>query len=261
LLRSESDSNVVDLVVPHLHDVRRFLSEPDQKTYDQWLPKQLPISERAASDEGKQLEALLFAARAEAGDPATLQQAQELTAKFLEDPHSIEPTLASAALRASAQYGSKQLYDRIEAKWKSAETPELSFRYLNLLAEFRDPQLIDRSLALLLSPEMREQDVPFFLSGLLHNPLARDKAWQTLRDRWDALKGKIVGFGGSGPVLALGEYCSQDKAKEVRSFFDDHPLPGAERSVKSALEQINECTALKKSQAAKLSQWLATATN
>jgi aminopeptidase N len=106
---------------------------------------------------------------------------------------------------------------------------------------------------------MREQDVPFFLSGLLRNPAARDKAWQALRDHWEELKGKIVTFGGSGPVATLGEYCSEEKAKEVRSFFDDHPLPGAERSIKGAIEEINECTALKKSQGPRLSNWLASA--
>jgi aminopeptidase N/puromycin-sensitive aminopeptidase len=263
-LRSESDPNVVAVVLPRLRDIRLLLSPEQEQQYNVWLIRQLPTGDgsghsNGSDDQQKELESQLFSARAEAKDAATLKEADELTAKFLQDPASVDPTLASSALRASAAHGNAALYDQIEQKWKSAPTPELNFRYLTLLASFRDPQLVDRSLAILLSPQMREQDVPFFLSGLLRNPAARDKAWQALRDHWDELKGKIVSFGGSGPVATLAEYCSEEKAKEVRSFFDDHSLPGAERSIKGAIEEINECTALKKSQGPRLANWLASA--
>jgi aminopeptidase N len=263
-LRSETDPNVLGVVLPRLRDTRSLLSADQERQYNAWLLRQLPSAEALGhsngnNDERKEFESALFVARAEADDPATLKTADELTTRFLQDPSSVDATLASSALRAAASHGNAALYDQIEAKWKSASTPELNFRYLTLLAAFRDPQLIDRGLALLLSPQMREQDVPFFLSGLLRNPAARDRAWQVLRDHWNELKGMIVSFGGSGPIATLGDYCSEDKAKEIRSFFDDHPLPGAERSIKGALEQINECTAIKKSQAARLSSWLASA--
>ena len=168
----------------------------------------------------------------------------------------MDATFATVALQAAAENGGAELYDEVLARWKSAPTPELNFRYLGLLASFRDPKLVDRTVQLVVSPEVREQDIPFLLSGLMHNPAARDKAWQLLQSRWNDLKDKIVTFGGAPPIKALGDYCSGEKETEVRKFFEAHTLAGAERSVKGALEVIANCTEMKKAQSASLTQWL-----
>ncbi|HWK31692.1 MAG TPA: ERAP1-like C-terminal domain-containing protein, partial [Terriglobales bacterium] len=78
-----------------------------------------------------------------------------------------------------------------------------------------------------------------------------------LQEHWGELKGKIVSFGGSGAVGALGGYCSAEKEKEIRDFFEKHELPGAERSIKGSLEEIRNCTATKQAQGADLERWLA----
>jgi hypothetical protein len=69
------------------------------------------------------------------------------------------------------------------------------------------------------------------------------------------LKGKIVSFGGSGSIAALGAYCSADKEKEVRDFFASHSLPGAERSIKGSLEEIRNCSETRQAQRADLQKW------
>jgi aminopeptidase N len=209
------------------------------------------------SDDVKALRASLLQTQAHLGDEQARKVAAELADKYLQDPTSVDASLANEALRAAATNGDVALYDRIEKQLESAASPQLYFQYLIALTAFRDPQLVDRSLAMLVSTKMREQDTGSFLAGLIRNPDARDRAWKFLQDHWGELKGKIVSFGGSGSIGALGGYCSAEKEKEVRDFFDAHPLPGAERSIKGSLEETRNCSQTRQGQSADLQKWLA----
>jgi aminopeptidase N len=254
------------LLLPRLQDVERLLGKPeDRAKFARWESTQLaPITQAVGftpstndSDDVKSLRASLLQTQARLGDEQAKKVAAELAAKYLQDPSSVDGSLGNEALRAAAANGDAGLYDLLEKKLDSAATPQLYFQYLMALTAFREPKLIDRSLEKMISPQMREQDVNSFLGGLLRNPEARDRAWKFLQDHWSELKGKIVSFGGSGSIMALGGYCSAEKEKEVRDFFDSHPLPGAERSIKGSLEEIRNCTATKQAQSGDLQKWLA----
>jgi aminopeptidase N len=201
------------------------------------------------------LRASLLQTQARLGDEQARKVAAGLAEKYLQDPASVDASLGNEALRAAAANGDAALYDGLVQKLKSPASPQLYFQYLMALTAFREPQLIDRSLAMLISPKMREQDVGSFLAGMLRNPDARDRAWKFLQDHWSELKGKIVSFGGSGSIAALGAYCSADKEKEVRDFFASHSLPGAERSIKGSLEEIRNCSETRQAQRADLQKW------
>jgi aminopeptidase N len=266
VLPQEKNRSTIELVLPRLQDVERLLDKPDDRAkFWRWERAQLaPITQAIGftpgpndSDDVKSLRASLLQTQAHLGDEQAKKVAAELAEKYLQDPSSVDGSLGNEALRAAAANGDAALYDRLEKKLDSAATPQLYFQYLMALTAFREPQLIDRSLEKMISPNMREQDVNSFLGGLLRNPEARDRAWKFLQDHWSELKGKIVSFGGSGSIMALGGYCSAEKENEVRDFFAAHPLPGAERSIKGSLEEIRNCTATKQAQGADLEKWLA----
>jgi len=265
-LQQDKNRSVIELLLPRLQQVERMLDKADDRAkFARWETEQLaPITKEIGftpgandSDDVKSLRASLLQTQAHLGDAQAQKVANELADKYLEDPKSVDASLGNEALRAAAANGDAALYDRIEKKLESAASPQLYFQYLIALTAFRDQKLTDRSLAMLVSPKMREQDTGSFLAGLIRNPESRDAAWKFLQDHWGELKGKIVSFGGSGAVGALGGYCSAEKEKEVRTFFDSHPMPGAERSIKGSLEEIRNCTATKQAQGADLQKWLA----
>jgi len=47
------------------------------------------------------------------------------------------------------------------------------------------------------------------------------------------------------------------RAAEIRDFFAAHPVPDAQRSLQQALERIDVCSAVRKSQSGVLADWLA----
>jgi len=115
-------------------------------------------------------------------------------------------------------------------------------------------------LELALSPEVRSQDSPALIGGLLGTPWGRDRAWLVIQERWQALSDKLGVFQGvPGIVDALGSFCTADKATEIRAFFKRNPVPAAARGLRQALERIESCVALDARQSKPLSEWLATA--
>jgi len=82
-----------------------------------------------------------------------------------------------------------------------------------------------------------------FLSAMLSNPSSRDEAWVYMKTNWPTLQKTAVSFGGGGAVSALDSFCDADHRREIAQFFAQNPAPGAERTVKKTLENIDNCVA------------------
>lgn len=196
------------------------------------------------SDEQKTVRAIVFDRLGRtAEDPEVLAHSRTAVEAMMKDGASVDSTLAPSALAIAAQHGDAALYDRMLARMKVAKTPEGFYRYVESLASFRDPVLVDRTIAYAMSDQVREQDRANMLIRLMANPAARPKVWLLLRDHFDQLRSvpRI-----SGVLSALGNNCDETTLSEMKEFFSTHGVPGTERNLAVAYEQIAECSALRK---------------
>ena len=60
----------------------------------------------------------------------------------------------------------------------------------------------------------------------------------------------------AGIVEGLGAFCSAERAEDVRRFFATHAVSGAERTLRQALERIEQCAATAEVQQPHLGEWL-----
>jgi ERAP1-like C-terminal domain len=98
-------------------------------------------------DERRRLRtAILQALGTTGGDPEVISEALRRTGRYLEDPTSLDSTLAEGVLSIAAWNGDAALFDKLAAKAKAAKTHDELFRYLGALSKFRDPALIQRAL-------------------------------------------------------------------------------------------------------------------
>ena len=193
-----------------------------------------------------------------AGDERVRAKATALALSYLDRVESVPPSLIGAALNIAAGAGDAALYDRMLAKMRaSAATPDIYYRIFNALPAFRDPALVQRSLAFALTDEARSQDVPTLLTGLMGGARG-DAAWTFVQQRWDAITAKVGVFQGVPYIVGgLGGFCSTARANEVKAFFEAHPEPAAARSLRQAIERIETCAAIDARQSAPLTAWLA----
>jgi aminopeptidase N len=193
-------------------------------------------------------------------DPDLQKRARELADGYLARPSALPPTLVSPVLQVAASGGDAPLYDRFVARMKaSAAAPEEYYRFFNALANFRDPALVERTLRFTLSPEARSQDAPLLLAQMLGSPETQEATWSFVKAEWPKLVAKLGTFQGIPNIVGgLSGFCSAERATDVRTFFNTHPVPEAARPLQQSLERIDACVGLKARQAASFGTWLET---
>jgi puromycin-sensitive aminopeptidase len=172
-----------------------------------------------------------------AGWPPVLATAAKRFESYLVRRDSIDPNLADPVVSLAARTGDAERYERMLAAFEAASTPQERRRFLLALADFREPALVRRTLALCTTPRVPTQDVAIVLARLLANPAARETTWSFVKAHWTRLRRRMP------PMLAtrlieatpaLGYRYRRD----VAAFFRTHPLPAGARALEQALERF-----------------------
>jgi len=266
-LQSDQNQAVIAEITSKLNYIGDFLvSESNRADYEQWVRRILsPMGSQLGwqpkpgeGDEIKSMRAKVQYALGHAGqDPAVIAAARRRTQKALQDPGSLDPTVAVAAFSLAAENGDASLYDQLMGKLQSKGTSlEHYYLYFQTISKFRDPRLLRRTLDYALSPAVRSQDTLGLIAAVMDNPAGSTLAWNYTQSHWEEMD-KIGGGFTSGEVVAsTGIFCDGRMHDEVRDFFTAHHVPTAERTLKQALETIRNCADLKAKQSPELTTWL-----
>jgi aminopeptidase N len=265
-LQSDRSGAVLGEILTQLIYISNHLvTDDDREAYDVWLRQLLtPVAqdvgwqskpgenEDRSTVRARLLTALGYVAR----DPQVIEVAKKLANQYLTDPSSVDHEIAIPALQIAARDGDQSLYERIMADLKSAKTPESYFADIFALNRFSDPKLVEKTLDYAISPQMRSQDAPYLISGLMQNPAVERQAWSFVQTHWENIQNLGGAFAGGAIVQATSGFCDSGMRDEVQAFFTSHPAPAAERSLKQSVEQMNYCVDLKAQQGPKLASWL-----
>jgi puromycin-sensitive aminopeptidase len=264
-LRPEHNRFVVEFLAGHMDMIGRSLvPEQNQKEYRELVRQQFePLAKEVGwnanvndNDEQKALRASLLGILGSAGDPEAVAAAQKIAQSYIKDPGSVEGTIIGPALAVAAENGDAALYDQFAQAVANARTTEDYYHFLFALTSFRQPELAQKTLALIDQGKIRQQDYVRIFPALLAESPAREIAWDYLKAHWDALAEKVTSFGGSGAVSALGGFCSIEKHDEIKQFFATHRAPGAERALQQSLERITNCIEFKQLQSENMQKFL-----
>ncbi len=265
-LQADRNRAVIDELTGPLEYIGDHLvTESDREKYQQWVWRLLsPAAKELGwqpapdeSDERKSLRArVMHTLGYTAHDAAVLAQANQLTQEALANPSAVERTMAFTVFSLAAMDGDAALYDKILQRMKKAGSPEEYYLYLQALAQFSDPQLLQRTLDYALTPEVRSQDMIGVIAQVMENPAGQKLAWKFAKAHWPQIEKSFGGFGGGQVVAETGSFCDAGLRDEVKDFFASHRVPAAERTLKQSLERVNYCVDLKAQQTNQLAGWL-----
>jgi aminopeptidase N len=209
------------------------------------------------SEETHTLRALLVELLGKQGeDPDTIRRATQLSRQYLANPGSVDPSLAQTILEVAARFGDAALFDEYVAGLRRMQSPEQFYNVAYALAEFRDPQLVERTLQLAVSPEARNQDSPHLIAAVMSNPADQAVAWQWTKTHWPEVEKKITMSSGGEIISATRSSCDAATRNDVQQFFTQHKIPSSERTLKQAVERINSCISYRDRQQSNLAAWL-----
>jgi puromycin-sensitive aminopeptidase len=271
ILASDETAAVTETIASRLSFTGEYLvPDPQRARFQLWIRERFgPVlaalgvpGNRADDDERQSRRAELLTLIGATGNDIDVQRrARELATQYIVDPRSLPGTLVPAVLRLAALGGDVMLYEQYLAQSrKHSADPEEYYRFFSALAWFQDPALVERTLNFALSPEVRTQDTGTLIAGLLGQPRSRDAAWRFVKAQWATLIQKLGTFQGiPGIIGALGSFCSEQAAMDIRQFFQKNPVLSSERSVRQTIERIEACAAVVDRQSPALTMWLANA--
>ena len=248
LLSDENDVNVWTTVIGSGHHLERILDDPQCATLARrlrthvepavarfgWTPRQ------GESDLESQLRGDLINALGTLGDDKCCQErARELFALYEKSPDIVERNLIPALIAIVAHTGTAADYDKFYGRFKNAQTPQEETRFLFALANFRLPELIDRTLDLTINGEVRTQNSPYLMRGILLNKPARVKAWVFMKAHWEEMLRQY-------PDNAIPRMCegivglaTAELEADVRDFFARHPVKQGTKQMEQHLERLH----------------------
>jgi aminopeptidase N/puromycin-sensitive aminopeptidase len=264
--RSDRAPEVVQELLARLKYIGDYLlTDTDRAAYQRYVrnllqPQARELGWTAAageSDERRALRAQIIETLGSTGeDPEVIAEARQMAEKALENPMKVDATMSAAVFHVAAMHGDAALYDKLRARLKSASSPEQYYMYLFALAEFSDPALLQRTLELALTPEVRNQDAFILIAQVMQNPAGSKLAWDFSRAHWADIQ-KIGGtFAGPFLVQTTAKFCDPQSRDQIAAFFAQHQVSEAERTLRQTLESINSCIDLKARQSQELAAWL-----
>ncbi|MEE8313491.1 MAG: M1 family aminopeptidase [Myxococcota bacterium] len=241
------------LAKPAAQQFRRWLGEVFAPAFLDlgWRPKP-----REPDRERLRRAALLRIVGGIAEEPEILAGAAERIRPYLRDRSTLDANLAGPVVELAARFGAKNRYESYLRTMRKANTPQERTRFELALAAFRDPALVERTLATSLTDDIPTQDVVPLLARLLANPAARERTWEFIRTRWEELSSRISPGIAPRLVSALPALQRPIYRRQVAAFFRAHPIPTAGRALKQALERFDLDAELRRRALPDLRAWL-----
>jgi puromycin-sensitive aminopeptidase len=192
-----------------------------------------------------------------AGEPRAIQHAAALGRRYLAARDSVDANLADAVVGLAARVGDAALHRGFVAAMRDAATPQEQRRFLLALGAFREPRLVERSLALALGEAVPTQDVVPLLARMLANPAAREATFDFVKARWPRLRRRMPPLLAGRLVESTWHLLTPARRRDVARFFAAHPLPSGERALRQALERFDWYAGFRARAARELAQALA----
>ena len=252
LVRDENDINVWTAVISSGHHLQRILDDAQCAMLEERLRGLLaPAVERfgwarkqGESDLGSQLRGELIGALGTiAGDRACQEHARQLFAQYEKAPESVDRNLIPALVSIIAHTGTTSDYEKFYGRFKTAQTPQEETRYLFALANFRVAELVDRTLKLTLSGEVRTQNAPYLMRGVLLNRFARERAWEFMKARWGDMLRQYPDNSIARMCEGIVGLVSRRLEAEAREFFATHPVKQGAKQIEQHLERLRVAVA------------------
>ncbi len=183
----------------------------------------------------------------EGQDEAILDYAETLARSYVEDPATIDPTLASVALRLSAVRGDMTLFKEYRRRFEKARVPADRRRYLDALGSFRKKEIVEAGLAYSLDGPLRAQEILSIPGHVARLPEYRPLVWGWVTENFEGIIKRLPPNNGIELVHYAGG-CSEDLLQDARAFFSTpgHDLPGVDTELRKVADQVSDCVRLRR---------------
>lgn len=189
-------------------------------------------------------------------DKAVIAEARKRFAQYLANKNSLDRDLVGPVSSTVAYNGTAADYARFRQLSLKAATPEERVRNLYMLADFRSPALADQTLNYAISKQVRLQDAPGLVSGLISSREVQDQSWRFVKTNWAKIRAFFPEEMMPHLVTAAGSFSYPNQLADLKSFIATHPLPTGKISSARTIERASINVQFRNRSSAELNKWM-----
>lgn len=245
--QDERDKNVWAVLLESFSFLHRIIAEEDRAVLETFVSARVKPAvtelgwdpKPGESDLTKQLRGELLGTLGKLGNDRNIQQqAAERYRQYRRDPTSVDANVVPALVSILAHTGDEARYEEFSERYRTASTPQEERRYLFSLAAFSQRALLDRTLARTINGEIRTQDAPFIVGGLLHNVYGRERAWEFVKANWEQMDRLFPKQGLRRMCGGIAGLATPELEHDVRAFFSSRKIDLGGKTLDQYLEQL-----------------------
>ncbi|PNP55420.1 hypothetical protein THARTR1_04250 [Trichoderma harzianum] len=190
----------------------------------------------------QQFKATLFGSAGLSGDEKIISASKQMFAKFMAgDKSAIHPNIRKSVFAIALKFGGKEEYDKIIGLYHSSTNSDERNTCLRSLGRAKDPELIKRTLALLLNGEVKDQDIYMPAAGLRTHPEGIEALFTWMTENWDELYKRhppTLPMLSSMVSLLTSGFTTSEQLARVEKFFSGKNNNGYDQSLAQSKDAI-----------------------
>lgn len=217
----------------------------------------------------QQFKGMLFGAAGMAGDKEIIAAAKDMFDRYMAgDKTAVHPNIRGSVFGMAMKYGGKEevsmagcaelpsrgsaanthQYDALVNFFHKSTNGDERNTALRCLGRARDPALMQRTLDMMLSGDVKSQDIYLPASGLRGHPEGIELLFQWLTEKWPEVQKRLSG---NPPILAsmvtisTSSFAKQEQLDKVDAFFKnvdtkafDQPLAQCKDAIRSKIAWV-----------------------
>ncbi|HEY4516345.1 MAG TPA: M1 family metallopeptidase [Candidatus Paceibacterota bacterium] len=182
------------------------------------------------------LKVLILGSLGKYGDKKTIARAR----RMFTNPERIPADLRGIVYSLAAKHGGTKEYAKLIKMYKAATLHEEKNRIGAALGNFKQKELLKKTLNFAISKEVRQQDTTRMIAAVSINSEGTDSAWDFIKKNWKLFMERYAGSRDLAHLIEpMSVSTSVQRAKDIETFLKKHPAPSTERTVSQVLERIH----------------------
>jgi len=207
-----------------------------------------------------QLRIIAVSNAANADDPKTISEVQRRFNLLLDkdDASQIPVDLQCCIYGNAVRTGGVREWEKILNIYRNFGTQSQKIAAMLGLASAQDPALIQRTLDLMLSDEVKAQEYPSFFAGSTTNPNARRGLWEWIKKNLATIVAKSEGNMGLDRIIqsCFVSLSSFEDIKAIEEFFKDKDTSAYARALEQGLDEVRSKAAWLERDSDEVERWL-----
>lgn len=252
----EDNAAVWDIIAGNLGSIRMVMDDEElrdmMKPYIRKLAahqlKRLSWSENAGESHfDKLLRPTILGLSSLGEEPSVVKEALRLF-KTMEKPEDIHPDIRGVVYGTAVRHGAQAEFDKLLGIHNSSASSEERTTITAAITGFKQPKIIRKALAQIDSPDVRLQDVGYWVAYSFMNRHGRLITWEWMVSHWKWLDKNLGGDLSFYRFPLYAARCFSDASflPTYKEFFNSVMSPAFDRSVKQGIETIEGQSAWKK---------------